>query len=141
VIVLDTNVISEALRTSPSPQVMHWLAACDAGTVFTTSISQAEILRGLEMLPPGRRKTLLAAAVGKIFSQEFKDRILPFDDEAAPVYAAIVARRSGAGRPISQSDAMIGAICKSRRAAIATRNVRDFDLCGIRITDPWRDSE
>ena len=136
-IVLDTNVLSEALKSSPTPVVMRWLASLNVETVFTTAVTQAEMLRGLELLPAGKRKSLLAAAIGDIFLEEFEDRILPFDDSAAPAYAAITGRRAKAGRPISQSDAMIAAICQSRHATIATRNTRDFEDCGIGIVDPW----
>ena len=136
-IILDTNVLSETVRISPAPVVMGWLASMRVETVFTTAITQAEMLRGLELLPAGRRKTLLTEAIENIFSEEFTDRILPFNDEAAPFYAAITARRARAGQPVSQSDAMIAAICRSRRATVATRNARDFELCGIQVTDPW----
>lgn len=136
-IALDTNVLSEALRTSPSPAVMNWLASLNVETVFATAITQAEMLRGVELMPAGRRKNRLTAAVESIFAEEFADRILPFDDEAAPAYAAITARRARAGRPISQSDAMIAAICRSRRATLATRNSPDFELCGIQLMNPW----
>ena len=135
--VLDTNVLWEILKPSPSPVVFRWLASLSVDNVFTTAITQAEMLRGLELLPSGRRRTMLTVAVENIFQEEFRNRILPFDDEAAPAYAAITTRRARDGRPISQSDAMIAAICKSREATIATRNGSDFELCGLKILDPW----
>jgi toxin FitB len=137
VIVLDTNVLSEALKPLPSSVVLRWLAAQEKGMVFTTAITTAEILYGIESLPAGRRRAQLSAAVEKIFFENFRGRILPFDDEASRTFAKIVAKRDATGRPISQFDAMIAAIAQSHGAALATRNARDFDRCGIQILNPW----
>jgi predicted nucleic acid-binding protein len=137
VILLDTNVLSEAIKPHPSGAVLRWLAAQETQTVFTTTISQAEILYGVEALPQGRRRVQLSVAVEKMFVEEFHGRILPFDDDAARAFAKIVAVRDAAGRPISQFDAVIAAIARSRGASIATRNTGDFERCGIRIINPW----
>ena len=136
-IVLDTNVLSEALRPLPSPIVMHWLAAQEPSSVFTTAIAQAEVLYGVETLPAGRRRLRLLAAVEKMFAEEFEDRILPFNEDAARAYAGIVDARVRAGRPMSQFDAMIAAIARSHRATVATRNTADFQNCGVDVVNPW----
>ena len=136
-ILLDTNVLSEALKPLPSPIVLRWLAAQEPSSVFTTSVTQAEVLYGIETLPPGKRRTRLLAAVEKMFAEEFEGRILPFDEDAARAFAGIVAARDAAGRPISQFDAMIAAIARSHRAAVATRNTADFQHCGIDLINPW----
>ncbi len=137
-IVLDTNVLSEAFKPSPSEAVMEWLAAFEPSTIFTTTITQAEMLYGIETMPRGKRRTRLMAAAGKIFAEDFEDRVLPFDEDAARAYCKIVAARDAAGRPISQADAMIAAIARSLRAAVATRNTADFEGCGVRLIDPWK---
>lgn len=136
-ILLDTSVLWEALRPAPAEAVMAWLGAQDRLEVFTTAISQAELLHEIEVLPAGKHRGLLAAAVKRVFSDEFQGRILAFDDEAAGVYPGIVAGRAAMGRPIAQLDAMIAAIASSRGGAIATRNVRDFEGCGIEVVNPW----
>ena len=135
--VLDTNVLSEALKPSPSGIVLRWLAAQEPSAVFITTITQAEVLYGIEVLPAGKRGTRLAAIIEKLISEEFDDRILSFDEDAARVFAKIVQGRETAGRPISQFDAMIAAIARSRGAAVATRNASDFEHCGIRVINPW----
>jgi toxin FitB len=137
VIILDTNVLSEALKPSPSGAVLRWLTAQESEVVFTTAITQAEVLYGIEMLPQGKRRVRLADAIEKMFAEEFQGRILPFDDEAARAFAKIVAARNAVGHPISQLDAMIAAIARSRHAAVATRNTADFERCGIPIINPW----
>ncbi|MFB3775968.1 MAG: PIN domain-containing protein [Bryobacteraceae bacterium] len=88
-------------------------------------------------MPPGRRRTRLSRAVEAVFAEEFAGRIVPFDEEAARVFPKIVAGRNALGRPISQFDAMIAAIARSRRAVLATRNTADFEQCGVRLVDPW----
>ena len=135
-IVLDTNVLSEVVRLSPDPKVVGWLAEQAPLGVLTTAITQAEMLYGLESLPAGKRRSILQAALEKILG-EFSGRILPFDEDAARAFAKIVAARDALGRPISQFDGMIAAIARSRRAALATRNVADFQDCSLRIIDPW----
>ena len=138
-IVLDTNVLSEALKPLPSPIVLDWLAGQEPSSVFMTAVTQAEVLYGVETLPVGRRRMRLLAAVEKMFAEEFEGRILPFDEDAARAFAGIVAARDRAGHPISQFDAMIAAIARSHRAAVATRNTADFQNCGVDVINPWTD--
>lgn len=136
-IVLDTNVLSEALKPVPSGIVLRWLAAQAPSAVFTTTITLGEVLYGIEALPLGKRRMRLLAAVEKMFAEQFAGRILPFDEDAARLFARIVASRNAEGRPISQLDAMIAAIARFHRAAVATRNTADFEHCGIQVIDPW----
>lgn len=136
-IVLDTNVVSEAFKPSPSRNVMTWLAAQEPLAVFLTTITQAEVLYGIELLPPGKRRLYLANAIEKLLMHEFEGRILPFDEEAARLFPKIVVGRDAGGRPITQFDAMIASIARSCGAAVATRNTNDFEHCGVRIINPW----
>lgn len=136
-IILDTNVLSEMLAPAPSPVVERWLAAQSPASVFTTTVTKAEILYGIGILPEGKRKQALAAAIGAIFSEDFAGRVLPFDEAASDHYARLAAHRRHIGRPISQFDAQIAAIAASRGAELATRNVPDFEETGIKIVNPW----
>jgi hypothetical protein len=136
-IVLDTNVLSETLRPRPADSVKQWMAAQAAALLYTTAISQAEILYGVALLPAGRRKLTLQEMAEAIFGQAFLGRVLPFDSAAAISFAQIAAMRRRSGRPISEADAQIAAIAHSRGAAIATRNVGDFENCGIEVISPW----
>lgn len=136
-IVLDTNILSELMRSGPDGAVLAWMSRQSRMTLFITAITQAEILYGLALLPEGRRRDLLIAAARAMFEEDFSGRILPFDGEAARVYAEIASRRRQAGEPISQFDAQIAAITQSRGASLATRNTRDFLNCGITLINPW----
>jgi len=137
-IVLDTNVISELMSPKPDAAVMAWIGEQPIAGLFTTSLTQAEIFYGLALLPEGRRRDDLIAAARPIFESDLAGRVLPFDTDAADAYPAIAASRRQAGRAISQIDAQIAAIVRSRGARLATRNVADFDDCGITVVDPWR---
>ena len=135
-IILDTNVVSELMKAAPAERVLGWIAAQPASALYTTSITQAEILHGLALLPTGKRRNALESAAEAMLREDFAGRILPFGSDAALAYARIAADRRRAGRPISHFDAQIAAIARSAGAAIATRNVTDYDRCGVKIFNP-----
>ncbi|HEY3155877.1 MAG TPA: type II toxin-antitoxin system VapC family toxin [Candidatus Eisenbacteria bacterium] len=136
--ILDTNILSELMRPKPSETVVGWLGAQPAASLYTTSITQAEILHGLMLLPEGRRRSAFEAAATSMFREDFAGRILSFGTDAALPYARIASERRRAGRPISHFDAQIAAIARSTGATLATRNARDFDGCGVSVIDPWK---
>ena len=134
---LDTNVLSELLRSAPEPMVLAWLAAHPSETLFVSAVTQAEMMLGARLLPAGKRRASLEAALGAMFSEDFAGRILPFDSAVVPVYVEVVSARRAAGRPIAQFDAQIAAIALHAGAKLATRNVNDFELCGVSVVSPW----
>jgi predicted nucleic acid-binding protein len=136
-IVLDTNVISELMRENPDRGVVTWLDTQATGNLFVTTITKAEILAGIALLPEGRRRRGLAEAAQRVFATLFAGRILAFDSDAADAYAKIFVQRHAAGRPISQADCQIAAIARSREASIATRNITDFEGVEVELIDPW----
>lgn len=137
-ILLDTNVVSELMRAAPEPAVQARLARQPRASVFVTAITEAELRYGVELLPARKRKSALAAQLDGMLAEDFAGRSLPFDSPAAVAFAEIAAERRRAGRPISQADAQIAAIARSRGATLATRNLGDFDGCGLDISDPWK---
>ncbi len=139
-IILDTNVVSEVLRPEPESRVLAWLEKQPGNSVFTTAVTQGEVLYGIRLLPDGQRRRKLWDAASAIFEEDFQGRVLSFDPEAAAWYAEIGASRRSAGRPISQFDASIAAITRSHGATLATRNTKDFEGCGIDVVDPWDES-
>jgi predicted nucleic acid-binding protein len=139
--ILDTNVVSEPMRPSPSATVLAWLSRKpDDGHFFLTTITVAEILFGIELLPKGRRHDRMHAQAKATFADDFAGRILPFDEAAARAFPEIAAARRAQGRPISEFDAPIAAIARSRGAVLATRNIAHFEGCGLRLVNPWQDS-
>jgi hypothetical protein len=137
-LILDTNVISEIMQPSPSPRVLDWWSQQQTGELFTSTVSMAEILYGIELLPKGKRRDRLLAEAEAMFNEDFAGCILPFDEDAARAFAEIAAARRTQGRPIAEFDAQIAAIARTRRAALATRNTTDFEGCGVRLVNPWQ---
>jgi predicted nucleic acid-binding protein len=137
VIVLDTNVLSELMRPVPEHKVLAWLEGQAGDVLFTTAISRGEMLDGAHRLPAGRRRDDMFRVIEAIFSTDMAGRVLPYDEAAADAHAKLAARRRAQGRPSSQSDMMIAGIVHSHGATLATRNVRDFEGCGITLVDPW----
>ena len=136
-IIVDTNVLSELMRYKPDPSVADWIQAQPTASLFTTTITQAEILFGIRLMPSGKRRIDLEGAAGEMFHSDFSGRVLPFDEDAAYAYAEIAGMRRQEGRPISQFDAQIAAISFSRKSIVATRNLSDFEGCGIQLVNPW----
>ena len=135
-ILLDTNVVSELMQPAPSGEVLDWFGRQAAGELHLSAVSEAELKRGVAILPAGRRRDALAAAIDAMIAEDFAERVLPFDSAAAAAFASVFAERRAAGRPISHPDCQIAAIARSRGAAIATRNAGDFAGCGIAVIDP-----
>lgn len=137
-VILDTNVISEAMRgPAADPAVIDWLNALDAPPV-TTVINRAEILAGLRLLPPGHRRDALTDVATTVFARI--DVCLPLTGECADRYAEIVATRRRAGLPIGGMDALVAAIALEAGATLATRDMWDFDHLGLDLVNPWRDA-
>lgn len=137
-IILDTNVLSELLRPTPAPQVLAWLDDLGHTAGYVSSITQAEMLLGVALLPAGKRRDALQMNVGALFARQFSSRCLPFDSQAAPHFARIVSGRKKAGKPINAEDAQIAAIACSRGYGLATRNVSDFaGIADLKIINPW----
>jgi predicted nucleic acid-binding protein len=135
-IILDTNVISELMRSKPFSAVASWVAKHSATELATTSITEAEILFGIEILEKSKRRDGLLTATEAMFGEDFAGRVFGFDSEAARVFSRIAAHRSTLGSPISHGDAQIASIAKARGAKLATRNIADFAECGLDVVDP-----
>ncbi len=136
-IIVDTNVISELMRAVPEPKVLRWFEENDGGDLFLTAINEAELRTGAGILAAGKRRDQLVIAIDAMIDEDFAGRVLPFDSPAARLYAEIAVARRSAGRPISDADCQIAAITRMWNAALATRNIRDFEGCGIVLVNPW----
>jgi len=139
VIILDTNVISEFMRKAPDPNVVAWSQRQRARELVVTSISVAEIGRGIARLPSGKRRTGLAERFEGFMVAVFDGRVLSFDEGAARLYGPLAAHREQAGRHADGVDLMIASIACQHKASIATRNTGDFEGCGIVLINPWSD--
>jgi predicted nucleic acid-binding protein len=136
-ILLDTNVISEPMRQDPDPRVVRWLDNQVAETLFTTSVTLAELLAGIAVLPERKRKRGLEDKLARLISTLFGPRILSFDVNAAEAYAKIVRDARANGVSIAFPDGQIAAIASVQGFALATRDLIPFSAAGIPLINPW----
>lgn len=138
-IILDTNVVSEPMKSNGSPAVQAWLDRQTIETVYLTATSLSELLVGIAILPEGKRKEGLDAALGELVQRLFGSRVLPFDQQAAVAYAQLVGRARASGYPISVADAQIAAIATVHGFTVATRDTAPFVAVGVPIINPWQE--
>jgi predicted nucleic acid-binding protein len=132
-VLLDTNVVSEAIKPEPHPSVLAWLDAQAAETLFLSSITVAELLFGIGALPDGKRKDMLAARIDGLLDQ-FVGRVVHFDTSAARRYADLAVKARAAGKGFPTPD---GYIAAAHGFAVASRDTRAFNAAGLTVIDPW----
>ena len=138
-IILDTNVLSAVMRSEPEARVIAWLDMQAAESIWITSITLFEARLGIALLPNGRRRQALEAAFTRLLAEDLENRVLDFDIDAAEEAARLAASRQKAGKPIEVRDTLIAGIALSRRATIATRNLRDFRDLDVPVVNPWEE--
>ena len=136
-IILDTDIASGLMRSERDPRLVEWINTCPADLLWLTSVSVYEIRLGIESLLIGRRRDQLNHAFDRTLAEDFQGRVLPFDEMAAQIAAALAASRKGHGLNIGIRDTWIAGIAISRRAELATHNVRDFQDIDISVIDPF----
>lgn len=134
--VLDTNVLSEAMKAAPAPAVARWMLREPRSFLFTTAACEAELLLGIALKQEGRRKSELETSARRVLGL-FAGKILPFDSSAAIEFARIAADRRKLGRPIEHFDAQIATIALAQGMRLVNRDVSDFEHTGVSIVDPW----
>ncbi|MBL8364648.1 MAG: type II toxin-antitoxin system VapC family toxin [Alicycliphilus sp.] len=137
-ILLDTNVVSEAMKPAPDPRVRAWLDQQAAATLYLSSVTVAELLFGIAALPTGRRKAMLATAVEGLLGL-FQGRILPFDTDAARQYAELACLARASGRGLPTPDGYIAAIAAAQGFMVASRDTAPYRAAGVDIVNPWSD--
>jgi len=137
VILLDTNVVSAVMVPAPPAPVLAWLDRQPTTDLYLSTVTIAEIMYGIRILPEGKRRQDLAGRFERFLVRGFEQRVFPFDTPAAREYADIMGHRRQIGRPLSALDGQIAAIARARRLPVATRNVRDFEECGLEILNPF----
>ncbi len=136
-IILDTNVLSELMRTDPDTKVIRWLDLQPSSSIWTTSITLMEIRFGLLCLPAGKRREKITLELESVLREEIEERYAPFDREAAQHAANLMAVRKRKGHPMEIRDTMIAGIVLSRNAVLATRNTAHFADLGSHAINPW----
>ena len=135
---LDTNIISEIMKTHPSEKVMTWACHQAPSQLFISTITIAEISYGLSVLPEGHRRNNLEKAFNQTISEGFDHRILSFNEKSAYLYSKLMSHRKQIGKPMSILDGQIAAIASDNALVLVTRNTRDFSDCGLTVFDPFK---
>jgi toxin FitB len=135
---LDTNIISNAIKPSPSSALLAWMAERADNDLFISALTVAEIRRGLLEKPAGKKRALLEAwFIGPEGPQAlFAGRVFPFDEKAALIWARLMADGTTKGRPKSALDMIVAAVAEANGCVVATDNERDFD--GLKFVNPLR---
>lgn len=134
-ILVDTNVLSEAVRATPDPNVEAW-AVQNEWQFWLSAIVLAELRGGVAVLPHGKRRAALEARIDEL-ALRFHDRLLPFGETEARSYGVVLASAQRAGKPVMVADAMIAATAHAHGMSIATRDVTGFAGTGVSLIDPW----
>ena len=137
-IILDTNVVSELSKPIGNAQVLIWLDSQPEQNLFLTAITLAEILEGVSLLPDGKRKQMLRVTMNEVIAR-FGNPILPFDRQAAEVYATLVVRAKAKNYTLPIADAQIASISAAHGFAVATRDVDPFRAAGVAVINPWEE--
>jgi predicted nucleic acid-binding protein len=137
VILLDTNVVSAVMAPTQQKFVLDWLNRQDSVTLFLSTITIAEIGYGLRVLPYGKHRLGLEDRFDRFVVEGFEQRVLPFDEGAAYLYGEIMGHRQELGRPLGALDGQIASIARANHLSVATRNVRDFEECGVDLINPF----
>lgn len=137
-IILDTNVLSALMRQAPDREVVDWLDEQPRISVWTTALTVLEIRFGLQILPAGKRRSLLTHAFDTVLLDKIEQRIAPFDTAAAQQAGDLMASRHRKGRPGDLRDTIVAGIVLAHHATLATRNTRHFEDLSVPVVSPWR---
>jgi predicted nucleic acid-binding protein len=135
---LDTNIISNISKPAPSEAMLAWMSEQSDENLFISSLTLAEIRRGVLEKPKGRRRDRLEAWFSGPEGPQalFAGRILPFDEPASLIWARLMASGTAKGRPRSALDTIIAAVAEANACVVVTDNEKDF--AGIEILNPLR---
>ena len=136
-ILLDTNIVSEVMKARPAETVVTWLNVQESDKLYVSAITIGEIAYGLCILPDGKRRSGLRERFERFIALAFDQRVLAYDESAARIYGELMGDRKELGVPMNAPDGQIAAIARHKRLAVATRNVADFENCGIDLINPF----
>lgn len=135
-IILDTNVLSALMRQTPDKNVIVWLDKQPRTSVWTTSVTILEVRFGLQVMPLGKRRSLLIREFETVLDK-IGYRVAPFDAAAAQQAGDLMASRQKKGRPGDLRDTMIAGIVLAHHATLATRNITHFEDLSVPVINPW----
>lgn len=134
---LDTNVISEYSRTKRDERLRKWVDAQSEETLHLSVLTLGEIRKGTALLPPSKRRTELEAWLATDLPARFNGRLLPITGKIADLWGEMTAGAQAKGTPLPVIDSLLAATARHHDLTVATRNIKDFEACGIPVVNPW----
>ncbi|MFO7605133.1 MAG: type II toxin-antitoxin system VapC family toxin [Desulfurivibrionaceae bacterium] len=134
---LDTCVISELIKKSPSPKVVKWFSRIEETSLFISVLTIGEIHKGIEKLPKSKKKEKLHKWVNHDLQERFKNRIIDFDLQTATVWGQIQAHPETSGTPLPAIDGQFAATGIAHNLTVVTRNTKDMEVSGVALLNPW----
>src|SRR3984957_12170254 len=134
---LDTNCISELIRSRPEPRVMDWMRAADESLLYLSALTLGEIRKGAAILPQSKRRTHLESWLELDLQVRFSGRILSFDNAVADRWGWLTAEAERKGRPLAAIDGLLAATALEHNLTIVSRNVTDFASTQVAVLNPW----
>lgn len=135
-ILLDTCVVSEAIKPKPDPRVLAWLGGISEEALYLSSVVVGELKRGIELLEEGNKKDALRVWVEELLGR-FEGRILDIDAGTMLAWGELNARLRSGGLTMPLMDSLVAACALRNNALLATRNLRDYEASGVPLTNPW----
>lgn len=136
-ILLDTNIVSKVMRAIPDSQVKAWFEAQGDIELVMTAVTVGELHYGVAIMPEGKRRDDVTRRMDQTLEHSFENAILPYDSIPVRIFGQLNSALRQTGTPTGMADAMIAAIALSHDAVVATRNVKHFEPCGVKIVNPF----
>ena len=134
---LDTNCVSELIRSEPEPRVLEWMQMADESLLYLSVLSLGEIRKGVASLAQGKRRTQLETWLELELQARFAGRLLPIDASIADRWGRLAADTKRKGRPLSAIDGLLAATALHHNLTVVSRNVADFANAHVPILNPW----
>jgi len=137
---LDTNVISELISKQPNKKVVEWIDRLDPNMIYLSVITIGELRKGIEKLPPSKRRDTVKEWLEGDLLLRFQGRILEITIEVMLIWGELTGRLEKQGRPITAIDSLIAATALGGNCHLVTRNEHDFQRAGVAIINPWKEA-
>jgi len=134
---LDTNCISELIRSKPEPRVLEWMEAAEESLLYLSVLTLGEIRKGVAGLPQSKRRTHLETWLELDLQARFSGRILSIDESIADRWGLLAAEAKRKGRALSAIDGLLAATALHHNLTIVSRNVGDFAGAQVPVANPW----
>jgi predicted nucleic acid-binding protein len=134
---LDTNIVSELVKSKPEPRVTSWIDSTDETLLYLSVLTLGEIRKGIGLLRDASRRVVLEAWLDSDLISRFAERILPIDRAVANRWGRLTAEAAVAKSPLPVIDGLLAATALDQNLTLVTRNTKDIAVTGVPVFNPW----